>query len=109
MGPSRIKGLLAGGMLAIGMIASGGGVVHADSATVVSTALLSPTYYTGVVARGSTGGVVSLNTSRSVSHTRSGSVGVSWNMINAAAGFSVTETFTVTYSSSRSAPPWSAT
>jgi len=80
------------------------GTVLADSAKVKSTTNLASTLYTTVVAQGAPGGSASISTTRSVSHSRSGSVGVSWSILNASAGFTITETLSVTYSYSRSAP-----
>lgn len=80
------------------------GVVLADSAKVVKTSNLSNTHYTSVVAQGSPGGKAAISVTRSVTHGRTGSQGVSWGILNAAAGFTITETLTVQYSYSRSAP-----
>lgn len=85
-------------------LAGAEGTVLADSAAVRSTSNLANTQYTAVVAQGSPGGTASISTTRSVSHSRSGSVGVSWSILNASAGFTITETLSVTYSYSRSAP-----
>lgn len=80
------------------------GTVLADSAKVRSTSNLAATQFTSVVAQGSPGGKATISTTRSVSHSRTGSVGVSWKILNASAGFTITETLSINYSYTRSAP-----
>jgi hypothetical protein len=60
-------------------------------------------YQTAVVAQGSSGGTVTLSTTRSHSHTISGSIGISVSVVQASIGYDYSISESVTYSYSRSA------
>jgi len=62
------------------------------------------TYFTAVKAQGSSGAKVTLSTTREVSHTVSGSIGISVSVVTASIGYAYNTSESVTYSYSRSAP-----